>query len=164
MVFLGLLRVFLRLGMVMLTLVLKKQKQHIKIIVLVATNPKPTPPHDGLTSRTCMKSLNILFLSASRVMSSKADSFKNLSRTCHEVTTMRSALTALSLERHITEALMRTESTHRLPRGLWLQRGRGLLQHVFERCFFPLHLPGLFFLSLSLSGLCLLQQLHVDGF
>lgn len=35
------------------------------------------------TSKTCMKSLNIRFLSASRVTSSKADSFKNLSRTCN---------------------------------------------------------------------------------
>lgn len=36
---------------------------------------------DRFTSKTCMKSLNILFLSASRVTSSKADSFKNLSLT-----------------------------------------------------------------------------------
>lgn len=34
------------------------------------------------TSKTCMKSLNIRFLSASKVTSSKADSFKNLSLTC----------------------------------------------------------------------------------
>lgn len=94
-------------------------------------------------------------------MSSKADSFKNLSRTCHDVTTVRSA--ALSSHRHIiTKLLMRIERTHRLPCGLWLERWCGLLQHVFKRCFFPLHLPGLLFLSLSLSRLCLLQQLHGD--
>lgn len=35
----------------------------------------------NITSRTCIKSLNILFLSDSRVMSSKAGSFRNLSLT-----------------------------------------------------------------------------------
>lgn len=62
----------------------------------------------------------------------------------------------------ITKLSMRIERTHRLPRGLWLQRWCGLLQHVFKRCFFPLHLPGLFLLSLPLSRLCLLQQLHME--
>lgn len=162
-VLLGLLGVFLCLRMVMLAFMLnKKEKYSDKIIFLIATSQRSSH-HTRLTSKTCMKSLNILFLSASRVMSSKADSFKNLSRTCHDVTTMTSALTSPSeLEiTNITELQMRIEGTHRLPCGLWLQWWCGLLQHVFKCCFFPLHLPGLFFLSLSLPRLCLLQQLHM---
>lgn len=51
----------------------------IIIFVIMIDQFSPFPQSDTLASKTCMKSLNILFLSDSRVTSSKADSFKNLS-------------------------------------------------------------------------------------
>lgn len=64
------------------------------------------------------------------------------------------------LTQALTWSCESSRSTHRLPAHLRLQGGRGLLQHVLESGFFPLHLAGFLLFALALSGLCLLQELH----
>ena len=61
-----------------------------------------------------------------------------------------------------TALLLQGLWTYRLPAGLGLQRGRGLLQHTFEGGLLPLHLPGLLLLPFPLPGLRLLQQLEEE--
>lgn len=81
-VLLWLLWVLLCLGVVMLAFMLLSKETHdkwsiIRFIKIVAF----TYFNSRLTSKTCMKSLNILFLSDSSVTSSNADSLRNLSLT-----------------------------------------------------------------------------------
>lgn len=103
-----------------------------------------------ITSSTCMKSLNILFLSDSRVMSSNAGSFTNLSLICqrnsNEILTRNADI--LKLTDDITPPVGKATALLQArivscqlynQQGLYYNCTNGYT--CMQNCFFFLHMP-----------------------